>query len=149
MAEQHRPARLAPIAPIGSLLKREGGIVALLGRRSRVELPSHLVAIRALPCLRCGLDPCGEAAHVRLNCAALGKRTAAGAKPDDRWAVPLCNSCHLTDRDAQHKVGELAFWRAVGMNPLRVAQDLHRNSPDVVAMRAAAFAAIAGRGRWT
>ena len=29
-----------------------------------------------------------------------------GQKPDDSWAVPLCNKCH---RD-QHKAGELVFW---------------------------------------
>lgn len=143
-------ARVAPVAPIGSLLKQIRAAQlrprSSLGRRPRVLEPLHLEAIRQLPCLKCGMEPCGEAAHVRLNCAALGKRTGIGEKPSDMWAVPLCRSCHLTDPDAQHKVGEIAFWHALAINPLRVAVALHRVSPDIVAMRAVVLSFMARNG---
>lgn len=141
------PQRITPRAPIGSLLKlpiaRKQRFS--LGRSPRVVEPSYLALIRALPCLKCGLEPCGEAAHVRLNCAALGKRTGVGEKPDDRWAVPLCGSCHRIDPDSQHRAGEIVFWNAVGINPLRVAQASHRAAPDLVAMRAVVLSFMARR----
>lgn len=140
-------ARIAPVAPVGSLFKQPALAKRRLsmGRKPRLVEPSHLDAVRALPCLKCGLEGFSEAAHLRLNCAALGKRTGIGEKPDDRWTVPLCANCHRIDPDSQHKIGEIAFWRAVGINPLRAAQALHRASPDLVAMRAAALRIIAER----
>lgn len=142
------PQRVSELAPLGSLLKRprESRIKARFGRTPRALDPTHLDAIRELPCLKCGMEPCGEAAHVRLSSATHGKRNAGGARPDDRWALSLCRSCHLTDDDAQHKVGELQFWGALGINPLMVCEALYRVSPDLVAMRAVVFTFMAGRG---
>lgn len=56
----------------------------------------------------------------------IGKRpTGMGEKPDDRWAVPLCSSCHRDGPGAQHLVGEKTFWRQVGVNPFVVAEALY------------------------
>lgn len=135
-------------APIGSLLKKPGvGKTKRLdmGRSPRLQEPSHLQAIRELPCLKCGLEQFSEAAHVRLNSAAFNKRAGKGEKPDDRWSLPLCPSCHRLDDDSQHKVGEAIFWHALNLNPLLICEALHKVSPDIVAMRAVVFSFMGQR----
>lgn len=141
------PQRITPLAPIGSLFKSGARRVTTASTRGRVNDAEHLALIRTLPCLNCGLDPCYEAAHVRMNSAAFGKRQALGRKPDDLWTVPLCRACHQGDADSQHKVGEAIFWQRVGLNPLIVAKELYRVTGDGVAMRAVALLAIAERRR--
>lgn len=66
-------------------------------------------------------------------------------KPADRWALPLCADDHRLARGAQHKRGEEAFWRELGINPLLVCERLYAQSDDLVAMRAVIFVAIAER----
>lgn len=141
-----RPQQIANLAPPGSLLKnpleprRHKPI-----RQPREADTEYLALIRQLPCLKCGIEPCGCAAHVRLNSAAHGKRQAMGQKPDDKWTVPLCHGCHQTDRDAQHKVGELPFWHAIGISPFLVCKKLYAAAPDVAAMRMVVVAFINAR----
>jgi hypothetical protein len=135
--------RITPLAPVGSLLKadrpRERRAKPAT-RPARERNEGHLEAIRQLPCLSCQADPCGEAAHVRMTDRAAGKvNPGLGAKPDDRFALPLCHTCHME----QHRGSEIAFWRARGIDPLRVAATLHKLSPNTEAMRAAVFACIA------
>jgi len=132
-----------PSAPVGSLLKR--GRTERTSTRAPVSDVAHLACIRQLPCLKCGMEPCGEAAHVRLNSSAFGKRQALGARPGDEWAVSLCRACHTGDPDSQHKIGEREFWDRLGINPLLVARELWEASGDVVRMRAVVFSAIAER----
>jgi hypothetical protein len=50
-------------------------------------------------------------------------------KPGDRYAVPLCATCHAR----QHRVGELTFWSALRFDPLNVALRLRTVSSDVEA----------------
>jgi hypothetical protein len=68
--------------------------------RSRV---AHLAFVRQLSCVACGKAAPSEAAHVRT-----GTHGGAGMKPGDRFAVPLCATCHAK----QHRIGELTFWSA-------------------------------------
>jgi len=58
------PQRLARPATPGELLKRPA-IVTRTIKQTRVgdSDPAYLAMIRQLPCLRCGMEPCGEAAH--------------------------------------------------------------------------------------
>lgn len=129
-------------APIGSLLKRPGTARHkrnTMGRSPRMQDASHLTAIRDLPCLKCGLEGFSEAAHVRMNSAAFNKRVGKGEKPDDRWTLPLCPSCHRIDEDSQHKVGEETFWHALNLNPLLICEELYKVSPTVLVMRAVVF----------
>lgn len=49
----------------------------------------RLVAIRNLPCIRCG-NPKSQAAH--SNSAKHGK--GRSIKASDEFTVPLCHSCH-------------------------------------------------------
>jgi len=141
-----RPQRISPPWPPGSLLKR-----AREERRAHKPVKTHdtdapyLALVRDLPCLRCGVEPAGCAAHVRMSSAALAKTQGLARKPHDRWTVPLCWGCHTHDPDSQHRVGEQEFWARVGLNPLLVCVALHDVAGDVVAMRAVALGAIGSR----
>lgn len=129
------PQRLSPAAPMGSLLKRTGKDRTA----TRDQAPAgveHGALVRQLPCLKCGVEPCGEAAHV--------KRGLGHWRPPHR-VVPLCNGCHLTDPDAQHKIGEEAFWGGLGIDPVKVAKRLWEASGDAVRMRMIVMTAIAER----
>jgi hypothetical protein len=89
--------------------------------RRRVQ---HLAFVRQLPCVTCGKAAPSDAAHVRT-----GTDGGIGRKPGDRYAVPLCTACHAK----QHRVGELAFWSALRIDPLNVALRLWTVSSDVEA----------------
>lgn len=82
----------------------------------------HLRFIRSLPCTVCGTHRFVEAAHVRMASALHGKRESGmSQKPDDCWSVPLCAEHHREGPDAQHKIGEEAFWRRHGIDPCNLA----------------------------
>lgn len=143
-----RPQRISRPEPPGSLLKR---ITVAAPRRVGAELkggdPAYLAQVRQLPCLYCGVEPCGEAAHVRLASAAFGKSSGLQRTPEDRWALPLCRDDHLNARHAQHRRGEATFWHSLGINPLVVCERLHAQRGDLVAMRAVVLVAIAERSK--
>lgn len=142
-----RPQRLAAAHPPGSLLKRH----SVQPRKSVNEAAGrdagYLAMIRQLPCVKCGVEPAGTAAHLRMNSGAYNKRQAMGRKPDDCWTTPLCDGCHTNDHDAQHRIGEREFWHRLGVNPFLLCQRLHAQRGDVVAMRAVVMVAIAERGQ--
>jgi hypothetical protein len=105
--------------------------------------PKHLDFIRKLPCLAGGKGPV-EAAHIRMADAKRGKPlTGIGVRPDDRYAVPLSKAAH----DRQHRLGEIAFWSALKIDPLEVADALWAISGDVEAGRRIVTAARAGAKR--
>ena len=52
-----------------------------------------------------------------------------GVKPADRYAVPLCVTCHAK----QHRMGELSFWSALCIDPLNVSLRLWTISADLKA----------------
>jgi len=138
------PQRLALDAAPGALLKGFARAVPIT--HSAAHELSYLALIRQLPCLKCGLEDSSEAAHLRQQSAAHGKRGGIGKKPEDRWALPLCGGpqgCHAE----QHKIGERVFWDGIGINPHLVCEKLYAQKGDVVAMRAVVLGAIAERGR--
>lgn len=94
-------------------------------RRTRDLQRGHLKFIRSLPCCVCGSRKQVEAAHVRMPSAEHGKpETGKGARPDDQWTVPLCRGHHQDLPDAQHRMGEAAFWGRHGTNPVVLALSL-------------------------
>jgi hypothetical protein len=93
------------------------------------------------------MDPCYEAAHLRLSSAAYGKASGLGKKPADKWALPLCPEHHRLAKSAQHNQGEAQFWDSLGINPLSTATNLFAQTGDLVAMRAVIFVTIAQRGK--
>jgi hypothetical protein len=141
-----KPQRLTPPAAPGSLLKR---LVSLSTRTRLKEVtdrdPVYLAMVRQCPCLDCGMDPSGTAAHVRMQSGAHNKHGGMQKKPADRWALPLCEGCHTGASDSQHRVGEREYWARVGLNPLLVCAKLYAARGDVVRMRAVVFAAVAER----
>lgn len=146
MSSLVRPQRITPPAAPGALLKPVCEIAQT--RKFKAEPaddPAYLAQVRDCPCLYCGVDPCGEAAHVRLSSAAFGKSSGLQKRPEDCWALPLCRDDHLNARHAQHRRNEEAFWQALGINPLLVCQRLYAQRGDLVAMRAVVFVAISER----
>jgi hypothetical protein len=139
-----RPQRITPSLPIGSLLKTAGPPRRISHEEGKQ--PDYLALVRQCPCLRCGMDPAGVAAHLRLNSGLHNKRQAMAKKPSDSWTTPLCAGCHTNDPDAQHRIGEEEFWRRLGLNPFLVCERLHAQNGDLVAMRAVCFVVISERG---
>ena len=92
----------------------------------------HLAFVRQLPCVACGKAAPSEAAHVRT-----GTDGGVGVKPGDRYAVPLCASCHAK----QHRIGELTFWSALRIDPLNVALRLWAVSANIKAGERTVFRA--------
>lgn len=138
--------RISPIAFPGSLLKgqkpekrktfkRPGEVKT---RKGRDLDAGYLALVRRLPCLSCDVDPAREAAHVRMTGA--GKpMSGLGVKPSDRYALPLCSTCHTGSATAQHVVGEAKFWGDLGLDPLLICERLRSAAPSLEAMRAVAF----------
>jgi hypothetical protein len=142
-----RPKRLTPPAPYGELLKRFNDNARMVHNREGERSPDYLSLIRQLPCLYCGVEPCGEAAHVDFSSFEFGAKRKFGKRPHDSKCVPLCRDDHLNARHAQHKGNEEAFWLALGIQPYAVARDLHAKRGDLVAMRAVVMVAIANRSK--
>jgi hypothetical protein len=92
----------------------------------------HLAFLRQLPCIACGKAAPSEAAHVRT-----GTDGGVGMKPGDRYAVPLCTTCHAR----QHRMGELSFWSVLRIDPLNVAWRLWTVSADLKAGERTVFRA--------
>ena len=92
----------------------------------------HLGFIRQLSCVACGKAAPSEAAHVRI-----GTDSGVGMKPGDRYAVPLCTTCHAK----QHRIGELTFWSALRIDPVNVALRLWTVSADIEAGKRTVFRA--------
>jgi len=85
---------------------------------------AHLAFVRQLSCVACGKAAPSDSAHVRT-----GTDGGVGRKPGDRYAVPLCTTCHAK----QHRIGELSFWSALRIDPVNVALRLWTISADVEA----------------
>jgi hypothetical protein len=135
---------MRPRPPFGSMLKGyqadwegkraakepEPKVVSKKAAKKKSERSTkHLAALRQLPCLACGCDPCGEAAHVRM-----GSQTGLGKKPSDYRAIPLCHEDHML----QHARGEEVWWAERGHTleaVVAIAAQLERASPDVKRMR--------------
>lgn len=148
MTRANHPKRLTPPAAPGTMLKRFDAPLRPRSLKHDGERePGYLDLVRACPCLYCGQDEAGEAAHVRFASAAFGKASGLQKKPDDKWALPLCGTDHRTALHAQHNHGEEAFWHALGINPLIVAEWLYEKAGDLVAMRAVVMTAIADRSK--
>lgn len=137
-----RPRRIAHSPPYGSMLKGASAAQARIPTQERNE--DYLGLVRRLPCLKCGMEP-SEAAHVRFASAAFGKSSGLSKKPEDRWALPLCSSCHRLARDAQHNRNEQEFWASIDISPLNVASQLYAQRGDFVAMEQVVRVAIMNR----
>lgn len=89
---------------------------------ARIKDERHLAWIRTLPSVISGEIGQCEACHIRYGDPMYRKkRTGKGQKPDDCWCVPMSPDEHR----AQHSMNEKAFWDALEIDPLRIAQALY------------------------
>ena len=129
--------------PPGSLLKQDQPNrhrKAMRRAQARHRDESYLDKVRQCPCLNCGIDPAGQAAHVRMTRE--GKPiTGMGVRPSDEHTLPLCNECHVGGKESQHAIGEREFWHRLGSDPLQMCERLYRSKESPERMRALCFVA--------
>lgn len=117
-------ARIAPVGGWTMPMFKQG---ATRGRKAKSERgrqrdEAHLALVRQLPCISTGRMDCVEAAHLRFSEDRFGKaEPGMSAKPSDEWVLPLTHSEHMR----QHDIGETAFWSDLGIEPLKIAQQLY------------------------
>lgn len=92
-------------------------------KQPRQRDETHLRYLRTLDCCVCHNNISTEATHIRMSDASIGKvNPGVGAKPSDKYAVPLCGECHRK----QHAMGdERKFWASVRIDPIAVAKQLY------------------------
>ena len=99
-----------------------GGInksVPVLATPRRYRNPEHLRYVAQQACLICGRKQ-SDPHHLRYL-----QPRALGRKASDEFAVPLCRSHHR----AVHRAGdEQAWWKAAGIDPVKVARQLWRQT---------------------
>ena len=79
----------------------------------------HLLFVARQPCLVCGRKP-SDPHHLRFM-----QPRALGRKVSDEFAVPLCRGHHR----AAHRAGdEQPWWQAVGIDPVKIARKLWKQS---------------------
>jgi hypothetical protein len=85
----------------------------------RYRNPEHLRYVAQQACLICGRKQ-SDPHHLRYL-----QPRALGRKASDEFAVPLCRSHHR----AVHRAGdEQAWWKAAGIDPVKVARQLWRQT---------------------
>jgi hypothetical protein len=85
----------------------------------RYRNKDHLRFVAQQACLVCGRKP-ADPHHLRFM-----QRRALGAKVSDEFVAPLCRIHHR----AVHRISdERAWWKQVGIDPIKVARKLWRNT---------------------
>jgi hypothetical protein len=85
----------------------------------RYRNKEHLWFVARQPCLICARKP-SDVHHLRFV-----QPRALGRKSSDEFAVPLCRIHHR----AAHRAGdERAWWKAIGIDPLKVARKLWKDT---------------------
>jgi hypothetical protein len=79
----------------------------------------HLRSVVKMPCLVCGRKP-SDPHHLRY-----AQPRALGRKASDEFAVPLCRLHH---REVHRAGDERAWWKAAGIDPLKVADKLWKEA---------------------
>src|SRR5262249_40646960 len=93
--------------------------VLVVSAPRRYRNKEHLRHVTLQPCLLCGRKP-SDAHHLRFV-----QPRALGRKTSDEFAVPLCRIHHR----AAHRAGdERAWWRAAGIDPLKIARQLWKDT---------------------
>jgi ERF superfamily len=85
----------------------------------RYRNKEHLRYVALQPCLLCARKP-SDAHHLRFV-----QPRALGRKASDEFAVPLCRIHH---RAAHRASDERAWWKAAGIDPLKIARKLWKDT---------------------
>jgi hypothetical protein len=123
------PRASADIVGVNETLAKENGdldqpnsidkSVLVLATPRRYRNREHLRFVAQQPCLICGRKQ-SDPHHLRYL-----QPRALGRKASDEFAVPLCRSHHR----AVHRAGdEQAWWKAAGIDPVKIARQLWRQT---------------------
>jgi ERF superfamily len=93
--------------------------VLMIAAPRRYRNREHLRYLTLQPCLLCGRKP-SDAHHLRFV-----QPRALGRKASDEFAVPLCRIHH---RAAHRASNERTWWKAAGIDPLKVARKLWKDT---------------------
>jgi hypothetical protein len=85
----------------------------------RYRSKEHLRYVISQPCLFCARKP-SDPHHLRFM-----QPRALGRKTSDEFVVPLCRTHH---RAAHRAANEQAWWRAIGIDPVKIARKLWQDS---------------------
>ena len=89
--------------------------VLTVGTPRRYRNKEHLRFVAQQPCLLCARKP-SDPHHLRFV-----QPRALGRKASDEFTVPLCRGHHR----AAHRAGdERAWWKAAGIDPIKIARQL-------------------------
>jgi hypothetical protein len=95
-----------PLKPV------DKSVLAIAAPR-RYRNREHLRTVAKQPCLVCGRKP-SDPHHLRY-----AQPRALGRKASDEFAVSLCRMHH---REVHRSGDERAWWKAIGIDPLKVAR---------------------------
>jgi hypothetical protein len=115
------PAAAADVAETDRLRSIDKSTLAIAEPR-RYRNKEHLRFVATKPCLVCGRKP-SDPHHLRFT-----QPRALGRKVSDEFVVPLCRGHH---REAHRSPNEPAWWKAVGVEPLKAARELWRQTRPV------------------
>jgi Rad52/22 family double-strand break repair protein len=90
-----------------------------VGHPRRARDRNHLRFVAEQPCLKCARLP-SDAHHLTF-----AQPRAMGMKVSDEFVVPLCRLHH---REVHHARNERAWWNALKIDPLQIANKLWRQS---------------------
>ena len=93
--------------------------VLTIAEPRRYRNKEHLRLVAQQPCLVCGREP-SDPHHLRFM-----RPRALGRKVSDEFVAPLCRIHH---RAAHRAADERAWWRQVGIDPVKVARKLWRKA---------------------
>jgi hypothetical protein len=117
------PATVAPTANADVAVgDQPGGIdksVLAIAEPRRYRNKEHLLFVATQACLVCGRKP-SDPHHLRFT-----QPRALGSKVSDEFVVPLCRGHH---REVHRSGNERAWWKAAGVEPLRAARKLWRQT---------------------
>jgi ERF superfamily len=85
----------------------------------RYRSKEHLRYVMSQPCLFCARKP-SDPHHLRFM-----QPRALGRKTSDEFVVPLCRTHH---RAAHRAADERTWWKAIGIDPVKIARKLWRDS---------------------
>jgi hypothetical protein len=109
------PSRTAPDPFHGEQAGRIDKSVLTISAPRRFRNKEHLRFVAQQPCLLCGRKP-SDPHHLGFT-----QPRALGRKTSDEFVVPLCRTHH---REAHRSSDERAWWKAAGINPIRIARKL-------------------------
>jgi hypothetical protein len=121
--------RSEEVGPINGADRRQAGMdeptsridksVLTISVPRRYRSKEHLRYVISQPCLFCARKP-SDPHHLRFM-----QPRALGRKVSDEFAVPLCRTHH---RAAHRAKDEQAWWTAIGIDPVKVAHKLWKES---------------------